>query len=203
MELWWESLGLVGQMLACVAVPATIIIVIQAVFAMFFSEEPETEVDNYSAPDVDDIDDISGKFDARGVQFFTIRGFLTFFAIFGWSGIFFLKLDINTYLSLAFAIGLGFIFMVITAYIFSFFVSMQNSGNMEIESSIGLDGTVYIRIPANRSGVGKINAVVSGRYAEFDAMTDSEEIIPTGAVIKVVGLVNETVLLVKSKEVIS
>ncbi len=74
---------------------------------------------------------------------------------------------------------------------------LQSSGNINPNNTVGKIGTVYLTIPANRSGQGKINITVQERYAEYDAITDSDEPIPTGTEIQVTAHVGSNVLLVK------
>ena len=50
---------------------------------------------------------------------------------------------------------------------------------------------------SNRTGFGKINVLIQERYAEYDAVTDSSEPIPTTAEIKVIGHTGANVLLVQ------
>jgi hypothetical protein len=53
---------------------------------------------------------------------------------------------------------------------------------------VGKAGAVYLRIPANRSGSGKITLNLQNRTMEYQAVTAGEA-IPTGANIVVVGVV--------------
>lgn len=41
---------------------------------------------------------------------------------------------------------------------------------------VGATATVYVSIPENRSGRGKITLTAQGRYMELDAVTDGERI---------------------------
>ena len=65
--------------------------------------------------------------------------------------------------------------------------------------SIGLQGEVYLPVPPERSGTGKVSITLQDRLVEADAITDETEKLPTGSRIRVVGLEGNNVLLV-SKE---
>ena len=61
----------------------------------------------------------------------------------------------------------------------------------------GKTGEVYLTIPSNRAGVGKITAVVQSALRELDAVTDADEPIKTGTQIKIVSVLNQNTVVVK------
>lgn len=65
---------------------------------------------------------------------------------------------------------------------------MRSEGNVRIEYSVGKPGSVYLRIPANRAGAGKITLNLQSRIMEYQAVTAGDA-LPTGANIVVVGVV--------------
>jgi hypothetical protein len=70
---------------------------------------------------------------------------------------------------------------------------LQADGTIHIKSAVGRTGSVYLRIPGNRSGAGKVTLSVQGRSMEFQAMTPREA-IPTGNRVVVTGVLDrETV----------
>ena len=76
--------------------------------------------------------------------------------------------------------------------------SLQADGNVRIQRSVGRHGNVYLRVPANRSGSGKIQFNLQNRTVEYLAVTAGPE-LPTGAKVVVVGVVNPTTLEVQSE----
>ena len=72
---------------------------------------------------------------------------------------------------------------------------MEQSGNIETSSALGCKGNVYLTIPGQRSGEGKVQITVQGAIREFDAMTEAET-LPNGCPIQVVEILNENMLLV-------
>ena len=74
---------------------------------------------------------------------------------------------------------------------------LQSNGVINPRNSIGKIGSVYLTVPARRSGRGKVHILVQERYTEYDAMTDSAVPIPTGTSIKVVGVAADNVLIVE------
>ena len=55
---------------------------------------------------------------------------------------------------------------------------------------------MYLRIPAARSGRGKVQVSVKGSVHEIDAMTDRDEEIATGGQVKIVEVLGDDLLLV-------
>ena len=54
---------------------------------------------------------------------------------------------------------------------------------------------MYIPIPANSSGNGKINIVVQGSLMECDAMTEEHEQLSTGTKIRVTDIVGDVLVV--------
>lgn len=73
---------------------------------------------------------------------------------------------------------------------------LQSDGTFRIRTSLGKRGSVYIPIPAARTGVGKVQVKVQGRLVELAAMTDSGERLPTGALVEVTAIVAPRTVLV-------
>ncbi len=202
---WWSGIGFLGQILACIAIPSTIVLVVQTVMVLVSGFDGGTEVGSeigtetdVDSVDFDDIDDIV-RFDQAGLQIFTIRGFITFFSIFGWAGIWLLTSGLPPSIALLIAFALGATAMVGTAYVMRFLMKLQAKGNQNIRDAVGASGTVYIQIPAGREGLGKVSAVVSGRYSEFDAVTDDEQTIPTGNAVTIIAVTEPNILVVTKK----
>jgi hypothetical protein len=61
---------------------------------------------------------------------------------------------------------------------------------------VGQHGSVYLRIPGNNSGNGKIQINLQNRTMDYLAVTSGPE-LPTGTKVVVVGIVNPTTLEVR------
>jgi hypothetical protein len=73
---------------------------------------------------------------------------------------------------------------------------LRHNGAMQITNAINQTGTTYLFIPAKRSGTGKVHIKVQGSLRELPAMTDDEEEIATGKLIRVENIINDSILLV-------
>lgn len=193
MAEWWNALTTLEQFFATIAIPATLILLLQTIMLVFSFGGDTGEADS------GDLVDEVGEIADAGLRLFTVRGFVAFFTVFGWTGLVLLKSDVHVGLSIVISVILGFVSMAFIAFMVVLFMKLQANGTQKIESAVGVSGTVYITIPANRHGFGKVTALVSGRLSEFDAVTDEDIAIKTGDAITVVSVSGGNILVVKSK----
>ena len=67
------------------------------------------------------------------------------------------------------------------------FGRLERDATLSLASAVGTTGTVYLSIPARRTGAGKVHVTVQNRLVECRAVTD-EDALPTGAPILVIDL---------------
>ena len=212
---WWNSLNIAVQVFYCIAVPATLVLLIQTIL-MFIGMDDDADgagdVDISSdavADDLPDVDEgifgdnsISEDVDGAGLdglRIFTIRGIVAFFVVFGWVGVVMAGFDIAMYITVPVAIVCGFVMMLLLALLFKAVMGLRSDGNTDNRNAIGTAGRVYLTRPAARSGEGKVYVMLQGSYVERAAVTDEEESIPTGAEVVVIGVSGQSDLVVKSK----
>ncbi|MCQ4866616.1 hypothetical protein, partial [Pseudoflavonifractor phocaeensis] len=133
-----------------------------------------------------------------GLNVFTVRGFVTFFTLFGWSGLLFCTLGMHPLIALFLAVQIGVIGMVSVAVILREALRLQSDGTLDIRNALGRTGSVYLTVPAGRVGPGKVNVLVQEQLREFEAVTDEERPIPTGADVLVTGVTGGDTLVVES-----
>lgn len=203
---WWQSLSAIEHGFAYIALPATIILVIQTLLLLFGlgGDGPEAAIDtdaDFDADGAPDFDqgDVAELSDA-GLRIFTVRGFVAFFSVFGWGGLWLLRAGIHPAAASAVAGVMGFASMIVIALILRAALRLQNDGTVELRNAIGCAGTVYLTIPANREEQGKVNVLVQERLGEFDAVTDENEAIPTGTEVLVTAVSGKTTLVVCRKQ---
>ncbi|MCQ2135717.1 MAG: hypothetical protein MJY67_02255, partial [Bacteroidales bacterium] len=111
-----------------------------------------------------------------------------------------LKDKISSIALLAFvALLIGVALVVLVMYLFKWLYSMQASGNINVrKDAVGCLGSVYLAIPGERSGEGKVQITINNSVREYGAVTDGEA-LPTGAQIRVVEVISENTLLVESQ----
>ena len=91
---------------------------------------------------------------------------------------------------------IGVLLVMAVMAIFRFMSTMEQSGTIQMANAVGCKGNVYLKIPAEKRGEGKVQISVQGAIREFDAITLGEE-LETGVPIKVVEVVNDSTLLVE------
>ncbi|MBO5417464.1 MAG: NfeD family protein [Clostridia bacterium] len=205
---WWDSLNIIVQVFYCIAIPATLVLLIQTIL-MFFGFDDGADGDvTIDAPDADfdgdvidevpdmDINDVSGL---ESLHIFTVRGIIAFFVIFGWVGVVMQSAGIKLFITLPVATVCGFAMMVLIAYLFKIVMRLKSDGTADNRNALGSAGKVYLAIPPSRTGEGKVNIMLQGAYVERNAVTDETESIPTGCEIIVVGTSGQTSLVVKRK----
>jgi hypothetical protein len=148
-----------------------------------------------------DMEADAGDFDADdggvGFQFFTFKNVIAFFTIFGWSGLSCIENQLSTTTTLIISTIAGLIMMVITSLLFFWIHKLAESGTLKIKNAIGSVGEVYLPIGANRSKMGKVQIKVQGSLRELEALTDADEDLKTGTVVKVLDIISAELLLVE------
>jgi membrane protein implicated in regulation of membrane protease activity len=77
-------------------------------------------------------------------------------------------------------------------------ISMLNSsGNQRIGNAVGRRATVYIPIPAEQKGAGKVQLSMQNRIVEYQAVTDESEKLKTGEAVEVVGVAGSDTVCVR------
>lgn len=181
---WWQGLTLPLKVYWSFAIPFTVIFVLQVVLTLVGGTH-------------DDIPDNEVNADhGIGFQFFTLKNLVGFFTLFGWVGIASIDSGIPAFFTLLLAFVGGLLMMVIMATIVYVLAKANADGTMRISKAIGEVGEVYLTIPGNRTNLGKVQIMVQGSVRTLEAMTDDEHDIPTGKVIRVRQVINDSILLV-------
>lgn len=197
---WWEALGSAGQVFACIAIPATMMLIIQLILTIIgLGDNGDADADTNM--EVDDADEAFSDNDAldAGLRVFTFRGLIAFFSVLGWVGTICTGNGLDIVWSILISVASGTVAMVAIAAIMKWLFSLQYDGTEDIKEALGVSGTVYMRIPPSRSGKGKINIVVQGKLCEKNAVTDEETILNCDEEITVVGISGEETLIVRRK----
>lgn len=186
---WWAEIDTLLKIFWCIAVPFSILFVIQVILTFFIGDVDGSAADGHA--------DVSVDHDA-GIefQFLSIKNLIAFFTIFGWTGIVCLNGNLNSIVSAIIATLSGLLMMVIMATLMYYMGKLTESGTLNLNNAKGKTGTVYLTIPAKRSGMGQVQIKVQG-FQTLDAMTDGDS-IPTGSIVEVMEIINNDILLVKA-----
>lgn len=198
---WWESLGDVGRIFACVAIPSTVILFLQTILMLIGigggslgSDDADTGIDT----ELDNDGEVDTELDG-GLRLFSFRGIIAFLTVLGWVGILGVRLEWSVPVIVISSLLSGFVAMEAIALLFRLIFALQADGTEDLQHALGVAGTVYLRIPPSREGRGKVNIMLDGRLVEKDAVTDEAEMLNYGEQIVVIGISGGTELIVRKK----
>ena len=186
---WWASLSIAMKILWGVTLTASLIFLIQSILTFIGADAGEGGIDT----------DIDTGFDSEvadatvdgGTNLLTFRNFVNFILGFGWSAIL-LQEKIQSVPLL----------LIVSAvmYLFKWLSSMQQSGNINIyKSAVGCNGNVYLTIPGERQGEGKVQISINNSVREYRAVTDGDT-LKTNTPIRVVEVIGPDTVLVEPLE---
>lgn len=98
-------------------------------------------------------------------------------------------------IALGVALAAGVVSTWIIGRIFVFFTQLQSTGTLDMNRSLGAIGQVYLGIAPGKPG--KVTLTVGKRSLTLEAISDSQETLPTGTPIKVVRVISDTTVCVE------
>jgi hypothetical protein len=134
------------------------------------------------------------------VSLLTFRAVVAAVAFFGIGGLAAMEagLDqVDPLLTGCVAVAAGIGALLLVASLMRTLGKLGADGTVRIHRALGQTGTVYLGIPANKSGAGKVTLNLQNRTVEYQAVTPQQE-LPTGTKVKVVGVVSSDTVEVVS-----
>ena len=210
MNEWWIYLEPAMKVLWAVTLSASLVFVIQTVMT-FLGAAGDSDFDINSDFDTSGPSDIAdGSADvgggpdvseaahpSTGMNLLTFRNFINFLIGFGWTAILLKDSIPATGLRMLIAILVGVVLVVIVMLLFKWLTDMQQSGNINVfKSAVDCEGSVYLTIPGERAGEGKVQITINNAVREYAAVTDGPT-LKTGQRIRVVEVVSANTLLVE------
>ena len=189
MITWWTSLSTAMQVLWAITLSASLIFVIQTVMTFLGLRNHDADFD---------LDTSDGSFDADpSMNLLTFRNLVNFCLGFGWTAVLMHEKIQSNALLIIVSVIVGILLVTVVMWIFKWLSGMQQTGNIDVhKSAVGCEGKVYLTIPGERKGEGKVQITINNAVREYDAVTDGET-IPTGKAIKVTEVINDYTLLVE------
>lgn len=189
MITWWTSLSTAMQVLWAITLSASLIFVIQTVMTFLGLGDHDADFD---------LDTSDGSFDADpSMNLLTFRNLVNFCLGFGWTAVLMHEKIQSNALLIIVSVIVGILLVTVVMWIFKWLSGMQQTGNIDVhKSAVGCEGKVYLTIPGERKGEGKVQITINNAVREYDAVTDGET-IPTDKAIKVTEVINDYTLLVE------
>lgn len=184
---FFQDLDPVLRTLWFVALPASLVFIVQSIMTFTGTDASE----GIHA-------DFDSNFDGADAPFqlFSLRNLINFLLGFSWTGISFFDSIKNIYglMAVSLLVGVGFVAM--------FFIIMKKmqklaeNNSFKITESLNKTGEVYLTIPENKSGIGKIQVSVKGSIREINAITLNDKIL-TGSPIRIMKIEGEDLVIVE------
>lgn len=182
---FFEGMDMVLKTFWFIALPASLIFVIQTILTFI------------GADATDGLDaDFDGDFDTDGgFQIFSLRNLINFLLGFGWAGVSLYSSISNVALLIGASFAIGLVFVAFFFIVIRQLMKLSEDNTFKISETIDKTGEVYLNIPANKVGKGKILISVRGAIHELDAISDHGA-ISQGTLVKVVRIENDRILVV-------
>ncbi len=191
METWWGSLDPFMQTLWGIAIFASLVFIIQSVMT-FIGMDSNTDFDASFEGDMS----VDGGGESTPFQLFTFRNLINFLLGFSWTAIAVRASTESTATILIASVIVGVLLVAAVIFLFKWMSGMQQSGTIDMNEAVGSKGSVYLTVPAHRSGEGKVQITVRGAIREYDALTDGERLM-NETPIRVVQVLNGHTVLVE------
>lgn len=188
---WFNQLDPTLRIYWGIAIFASIVVVIQ----MTMSFAGMGDIDSGDA-DVDFSTDTDSLDDAGSMHLLSIRNIFYFLLGFGWAGVSLWNTLPDIIVLTAAAVLVGCLFVAIFIFLFRQMMKLQSNGAFNINDAVGKVCDVYLRIPGQNQGQGKVQISFNGSVQELDARTAGEP-IASGNKVRVLRVIEKKVLEVE------
>ncbi len=130
---------------------------------------------------------------AAGFQILSLRSIAAGVAFFGLAGLISLKASLPASIAWMAAIGAAIVAMLAVAFLLRLLGRLESDGSIRIEGAVGLPATVYLPIPGEKAGMGKVSMILDQRIVEYQATTAGAS-LPTGTAVTIIDITGPDVL---------
>jgi len=179
---WYGSLAPMMQVFWACAIVASAVFLIQMVLTMLGMDSNDVDVGF-------DVSDFSGVGDSTmdmggGLSLFSIRNLVNFFMGFGWAGVSLGDTIGHNFWLVLVSVAVGVCFVLMFFYIRKQTLRLESNGAFDIRRTLHRTANVYLRIPAQGEGQGKVQVSEGGSVQELDALTDGPA-LPNGTLVRI------------------
>jgi membrane protein implicated in regulation of membrane protease activity len=118
----------------------------------------------------------------------SFRTMVAALAFFGLGGLVAESLQQPSTVQVVVALAAGAAAMFVVHSVVRLFSRLNEDGTVRIQRAVGREATVYLTIPPQNSGSGKIHINLQDRLMEYAAVTPNGEKLSTGAKVMVIGV---------------
>jgi membrane protein implicated in regulation of membrane protease activity len=210
MTEWYAGLGGLDKTLLIVAIIGGVVFLFQLVMMLIGGDADgdgdgaggdgmdggDVDVDGDVEPGTD-VDEVHADSDT-GFKLLSMQSISVFLMMFGLVGLGLRGEGSGVAVSLGGGFITGLVCMYGVAKAFQLFRSLQSSGTIKLKNAVGKEARVYLTIKADEPG--QVQVEVQGHLGIYDARSRHGEEIPTDTPVKVVGIVNNLMIVERVKE---
>lgn len=130
------------------------------------------------------------------LKLFSLQTLTTFATFFGLVGLLTERLGWSPLSVALVATAAGVAALWFVARLMRGLAALQSDGSVDLANAVGHVGSVYLRVPSQGQGQGRVLVTVQGRKVECRAISRTAE-IPTGAQVRVVERTDDGLLVVE------
>jgi membrane-bound ClpP family serine protease len=169
-----------------IALPVSLFFGLQTIMTFVGLSGGETDMDS-------DAGDVELPF-----EIFTLRNLINFLLGFSWTGISFYHSIQNKTVLIITSVLVGLLFVAIFFFLIKQILKLSENNSFKMEDTLHKTAQVYLTIPEVKSGKGKVLISIKGSFRELDAMTLSNEKIPSNTSVKIVAIENNVLIVEKN-----
>ncbi len=176
------------------ALAGSVMMVIQVVLALIGGDSQSDITPESHDFHVDSTDAAhDGAHGAGGLSFRTVVAFISFFGVGGWAAD---DAGLPGWATILCGVASGSVAFWVVGLVLTQMYRLKSEGNLQIRNALGVEGRVYLAVPAERSGAGQVTVPIQGRSMQYKAVTRGKE-LKTGSLCKVVAVVSNDTLEVE------
>lgn len=186
---WYSALPSTLQLFWGCALLSSLVFLVQAALTLLGMDgDSDFDLDASSSGDTMDL--------GGGLSLFSVRSFVNFFVGFGWAGVSFYDIIPQKVLLYIVAVIVGCGFVWLYFFIRRQAMRLQSDGSIKVKKCIGSYCDVYLRIPGENKGTGKVQISINGSIHEMAAITFGPQ-LPSNSHVRVVDVLDNDVLVVE------
>ena len=113
---------------------------------------------------------------AEGAGGLSLRALVAFLTFFGLSGMAATKGGLGPWPAAGVAVIVGSMGFWLTGLLMAQMYRLRSSGTVNVQNAIGAEARVYLKVPGEKSGEGKVTVPLQGRTMEYRAITAGREL---------------------------
>jgi hypothetical protein len=186
---WWGTLDGALRVFYGIGLVSALVLFIQMVMLLFgFDGDGDGGDGDVSAAEAGDASVLS------------VRTITAFFVGFGWTGVAMLKGGSSVPVATMMGLFVGGVFMAVVFALMKLLYSMRASGTVDFHNAVGEIGQVYVTVGPGMEKAGQVEVMVQGRLRTVTALTHAARPLAARTRVRVVGVVDESTLLIEPLE---